>query len=266
MPLVQASFSLRLPKPWHATWLFRGCVGGLFLAVLFIADRRRLRRIEQTHEVVLSERARIARDIHDTLEQDLLGLRLQVDAAALTMSTNPERSQEHLASACDLITDGVVDLRNSIWGLKSSNVSTSEIVQAVRARLSRLTAGTSLIVDVQHIGQSRVLSATFATHAVHVAREAVTNAIKHAHATSIAVTFDTTDVREVVVHIKDNGLGMVAERRVATANPLAGGQGLTTMQSRAIAMGGSLTIESPLPSGTQVTLRVPSSSGKRKRG
>lgn len=89
IPLVQASFPLRLPKPWHATWLFRGCVGGLVLVVLFIADRRRVRQIEQTHEVVLSERARIARDIHDTLEQDLLGLRLQVDAAALTMSANP---------------------------------------------------------------------------------------------------------------------------------------------------------------------------------
>lgn len=160
----------------------------------------------------------------------------------------------------------MVDLRNSIWGLKSSNVSTIEIVQAVRERLHRLTAGTSLIVDVQHIGPSRVLSASFATHAVHVAREAVTNAIKHARATSIAVTFDTTDVREMVVHIKDNGLGMVVQRPVETANPLAGGQGLSTMQSRAIAMGGSLTIESPLPSGMQVTLRVPTNCSKRKRG
>lgn len=263
LPLVESTFPLVLPKPWHATYLFRGCVAALLLMALVAVDRKRVRRIEQTHEAVLSERSRIARDIHDSLEQDLSGLRLQIEAAALAMTANPQLSQEHLARASELITDGVVDLRNSIWGLKSSKVKTTEIVQAVSERLHRLTAGTAFEVDVTHVGDSRVLPPSFATHVVHVAREAVTNAIKHARAKSIAVTFETSNVRELVVRIKDDGVGIVAKQAQSSAPSLASGQGLTTMQTRAKAMGGRLEVESGPSRGTTVILRVPTKSNRR---
>ena len=260
---LETSFSLVLPRPWHATMIFRLFAGAMIVFALAATHRRRLDRIQKMHAAVLTERSRIARDVHDSLEQDLSGLRLQIEAAALTMNANPVRSQEHLTRAAELITDGVVDLRNSIWGLRGSNVSTSELVIAIRSRLDRITAGTRLNVTVHAKGEPRVLSAAVATHVVHVAREGVTNAIKHATAKAITVSIDTTAIKEMTLLVSDDGGGIVASSPKETSQRLAGGQGLPSMQVRAKSIGGRLEIDSSPGQGTRIRLYVPTRVKRR---
>lgn len=94
-----------------------------------------------------------------------------------------------------------------------------------------------------------------ATHLVAVAREAVTNAVKHGSATQITFVLDTTAQHEVMMEISDNGIGGAEARPASEA--MSSGLGIAGMKVRARAMDGRLDIESQGTAGTRIRLRVP---------
>lgn len=250
----EAHFDLHLPKPWQDTWAFRLLLIGMVVGGAVLAHRRRVRRIEAGHSALSSERQRIARDIHDSLEQDLLGLRFQVAAAAARLLTEPEVASRYLQRASDLICDSVVDLRNSIWGLRAADVNTHELMNAIRARLDRVTAPVAVTADSNFGSGPRVLSAFVASHFLQVASECVTNALKHARATAINVTLESDEAR-LRLTVADNGRGFDLTAPPREEGRHDKGRGLAGMQERARSVGGELQVQSS-ESGTKISLSV----------
>ena len=109
-----------------------------------------------------------------------------------------------------------------------------------------------------------MLPAALATQIVNVAREAVTNALKHAEASEISVLLDASG-DELVLQVADNGRGM-APSPSTPQQRFGGGLGLPSMQARADAVGGRLTIETGAESGVVVRLYVPKKKLKKPSG
>ena len=252
--LRETVFELMLPAPWFDFWVVRVAALTCLALLLVALHRARLRRFKRIHSLVLAERSRIAGDIHDSLEQDFLGLRLQVDAARLSLDSSVDATRDHLRSAGELIKDGMVDLRNSIWSLRSPSATTAELMTALQARLARLTEGTGIRTDTLCEGAPRVLSSSVAAQVVHITREAVTNALKHAHATHLQITLNSTNEHEVSICIKDNGVGISGTPPSGEQTLLASGTGTATMQARARSIGGSVAAVPGADGGTTVTL------------
>ncbi len=255
-----ARFDFHLPRPWHETLIFRLSVIAVALALIAWVHQQRVQRVQRGHALVLAERSRIARDIHDTLAQDLCGLRFQIDAAAVALQTDAATAHQYLERASELITDGVVDLRNSIWGLRSASVNTHEVVSALRTKLERVTSGTKVNIAISVRGDARILPAAVAIAVVHIAREAVTNALKHAEASLIGVTLDTS-TPEICLKITDNGQGLTAPSTSLSLSLGSTGEGIKSMRTRAAQIGARLEVTSSEDPGTCVTLIIPRNEG-----
>lgn len=199
---------------------------------------------------VMLDRERIARDLHDNVIQRLFatGMSLQT---TLRMGLPPE-AVTRIEHATDDLDDTIRELRSTIFDLESSGRRRP----GLRAALLELVADTTAAVDFEPRLEMQgpldlLLDADRVDHVTSIVREALSNAARHARATSLVVRA-TSDGHEMTVEIVDDGVGISARAGDALA-----GHGLENMRKRARMLRGSLTVV-PAPSGgTKVELRVP---------
>jgi signal transduction histidine kinase len=227
----------------------------LALAAAAIFWRQRVRKVRAADllNAKVAERRRIATDIHDGLSQDLVGVRLQIEAAQASLQRDPNASGKFLQRAGLLLDDGFKDLRDSIWGLNHDNVDTESLANGLRERLERSTKDTEVVLTFESHGLRLLVEPAVAWQISQIAREAVANAIKHAAAQNIAVTFSTHEGR-IVLAVTDDGRGIDP----SLAKPGVGrGFGLAGMKARAVTLGAVLHIQNNPAGGTRIELVVP---------
>jgi signal transduction histidine kinase len=250
------------PAPYWTTerlqWLAGGVMAVLLLAAAWIALLRRqvagqtaLIKTKVARETLQEERARMARELHDTLEQQLTGLSLQLDAAGDTLGESPEVAQRALASARGLLKHTRVEARRSIWDLRPSALEDGDLLAALRETLHHASSGARPVILIQATGTARRLPAAIESGLLRIATEAVTNAVKHAQAGEVRVELAYSS-DEVRLTVRDDGCGFDA-----TVTPAAGHFGLTGLRERAVRMNARLRIESQPGHGTTLTLTVP---------
>lgn len=204
-------------------------------------DSARLARAE--------ERARIARDIHDTLAQALTAITLQLEGAVRALETSPERAKQRVVRALEVSRESLEEARASVLNLRAAPTAGRPLPEALAALGRALTADTGVRVRVQTVG-TRGLPPTIESELFRVAQEALTNVRRHAHATEVIVTLRTTK-RSASLSIRDDGRGFsrgaVPDRRL----------GLIGMRERAQGLGGRLRVKSAPGDGTAVTVSVP---------
>ena len=161
------------------------------------------RRIE--HEAVLEERQRIAREFHDTLEQELAGLSLRLDAAT-ALAAGHEKIKGFLAGSRNLIGRIQSETRNLVSDLRDSGDHPTDLETALREIVADFPSGIgpeiSLSIDAVPVLPTRTVH-----HLKMIAREAVTNAIKHADARHISISI-ATDTDGAKMEIADDGRGL----------------------------------------------------------
>lgn len=203
--------------------------------------------------MVVEERNRLAREIHDTLAQGLTGIvvHLETTEEYLGETAKPE-ALRHVNRARELARDSLKEARRSVWNLRPSAVADAGLPQALRA------LGTSLQEDgiactVELDGNLGLLEA--AEDALfRVCQEALANVRQHSGARRVLVTL-TVGSSQAVLRIVDDGTGFDPAQ---VANPRPGrGFGLWVMRGRLESVGGTLTVESKPGAGTTVTARVP---------
>ncbi len=260
---------LQIPSWWnprHAAWVLEITVGVLCAVLAWIMLLRR--RVREQMEVirqklrsgaVLEERNRIARELHDTLEQDLAGITIQLDLAADRFEQDAALSQQALETARRMSRRSMVEAKRSVWDLRShlleNGTLSSALAQAVEPMMAR--SRVKLHVDVK--GKASRLSSAVEMNALRIGQEAISNALKHARADTIRVNLE---YKQDTLHLSvaDDGCGF----NQGTAALAYGGHfGLLDMKERAESLGSRFAIRSAPGLGTCVEVEIPLSASKR---
>ncbi len=216
--------------------------------------RRQLAVIEQKiqAEAVAEERRRIAREFHDSLEQDLAGLALRIDSAAGSVADpdarrTMERQREILARLQE-------ETRQYVWNLREPIRLQGSLADHTTAMLAELRDLIETPVELNLAGSLPALHPETSHHLLRMLREAINNAAHHAAATKITVGL-TASEQGLIATIADNGSGFDPQ---AADQRSAGHFGLPGLTERAARIGGRVTVVSHPGQGTTVTIHVPS--------
>jgi ligand-binding sensor domain-containing protein/signal transduction histidine kinase len=238
------------PRFYQTYWFYLICV--LLLALTaWQLYRLRVRRMALQFRAVLAERNRIAREIHDNLAQDILGISVQLELVARLMPAAAETAKGHLDRARMLVRNSMTEARRYVWDLRSQELQKKDLPAALRDTTKRLTAESNVETVVEVGGLMRPLPVEVETNLLRIGQEAINNAVKHARANRIEVglNFDTRNVR---LSVRDNGRGFDPSEQIAD-----GHFGLLGMRERAEQIGGVLSIDSAPERGTQIAVEVP---------
>lgn len=258
---------LATPSWWtsrHTLWLL-AVTGGVLLAVMVwvVVLGRRLReqmeimRQRLRSSAVLEERNRIARELHDTLEQELAGITMQLDLAVDCFQQAPNVAQHALETARDMSRHSMVEARRSVWDLRCQLLENGDLVSALTQIVEPLVPREQTNVDFKVHGIPVRLPGPVEINLLRIGQEAVANAVKHgcAQRVSIELLYSPTSV---CLTVSDDGRGFGVSQPSPT-----GHFGLLDMRERAQSMGSHLRIESEPGHGTRIAVEVPLHSAER---
>jgi signal transduction histidine kinase len=194
---------------------------------------------------VLDERARMAREIHDTLAQGFTGIIAQLEAARL----NPDQWRRFADQAQALARDNLSEARRSVAALRPEPLEGAHLPDAITGMSERWSEASGVPVGVETTGEPKPMLADVEVALFRVAQEALTNVAKHAKASRVGLTLSYMD-DVVLLDVRDDGVGF--EPGTST-----GGFGLSSMRQRLLRVAGSLAIESTPGEGTAVNASVP---------
>jgi signal transduction histidine kinase len=252
---AEVAFAIK-PRFYRTLW-FSGLAALVLVGTIFAIYRMRVRAIRSRFDAILTERTRIAREIHDTLAQGFVGVSMQLELTAhlLAQSRVLEASQQ-VDRTRDLVREGLADARRSIWDLRATG--TPATLPMRLTHLVEQSATEHLKTDIDIGGIYRALSPSLENEVLRVAQEALANAVRHSGASRVVL-----DLRyhpnELTLTVCDNGIGF---RATDPTLPAKGHFGLQGMRERADQIGGTLNVESSPEGGTKVTLSIPLSNRK----
>lgn len=220
------------------------CIAGIVILRTMTARERR------EYQAVLSERNRVARELHDTLEQGLTGISLQLEAVASTVQSSPATAKQSLGVARQMLRYSLEETRRSVMDLRSQALESSDLPAALSTLAHQMTLGTPIEADVRIEGQRRRLDAAQEHHLLRIGLEAVTNAVKHSGATRVDILVRFSPAATALI-VADDGCG------VHTENGDVGHFGLQGMRERANKIGAVLELESGSRGGTRLAVSVP---------
>jgi signal transduction histidine kinase/ligand-binding sensor domain-containing protein len=249
------------PAYYQTTW-FRLASVAAFAALLFGLYRLRLRQLAQEFnmraEERISERTRIARDLHDSLLQGFQGFMFRLQAVRDMLPGRPSEAMQALDVALERGDKAIAEGRDTVADLRQSVLSDGDIAQALTAVGEELAAqsenGATPCVRVLVEGKQRELNPILRDEIYRIAREALRNAFRHAKAQKIEAEITYGD-SEFLLHVRDNGSGI--DPAFANQGARAGHWGLPGMRERAKSFGGKLEVWSEHGAGTEIELSVP---------
>lgn len=211
-------------------------------------------REETRNAATLAERDRLAGEIHDSLQQGLSGLMLQLDAT-LKLPDLPEDVRSRLSVARNMVSFTRHEVQHAVWDMETPLLEGTELGEALK-KLAELIGPGAAEVRIDVTGRPAGLSSATKHHLLRIAQEAITNAVRHAAARTIAITlaYGATDV---TLSVCDDGNGFVPSQVLAGG---IGHFGLRGLRGRAAKIGGELHIESAPGHGTTVRVTVQTSA------
>jgi signal transduction histidine kinase/ligand-binding sensor domain-containing protein len=249
-----ATFRFRLRPHFYRTYWFYALAAVCFGLLGWQLYALRLRQVRERYAAVLQERNRIAREIHDNLAQEILGISVQLEIVARTMASAPDAARKHLDRARALVRSSVAEARRYVWDLRSQSLDERDLPAALAEMTRRLTAEGGVQTQFSVGGTFRPLPPQVENNLLRIGQEAVGNAVRHAQAKNLSVSLDF-GAREVRLEVKDDGRGF--DPAAYNDGGRGGHFGLVGMRERAEQMGGTAAVNSAPGAGTEVTVRVP---------
>ncbi len=225
---------------------------------------------------VLDERQRMAREIHDTLAQGLVGIITQLEAAA----PGGTAAQRHTDAALELARESLAEARRSVQALAPAQLEEVRLPDALAAVGARWSGLTGVVTRTTTTGTPLAIRPEVEVALLRTAQEALANVAKHARARTVALTLSY--MHDVVsLDVRDDGVGFAAPTDASAEAPVTapvkapptapptvpapaganGGFGLTAMRQRIEQLGGELAVESEPGGGTTIAASIPVAAG-----
>jgi signal transduction histidine kinase len=275
-PPESVQIMLRAPKdivvvhqpPWWTLARLLWVVGIMMLFLLIglawvVALDRRVRRQTQIiaekvrREGVIEERDRIAREFHDTLEQELVAITMQLDALKAQSAGASPTERRHLDLARNMSRRSLSEARRSVWALRSHLLENCSLETALKEIADPLFQETGIEIFVLQTGNPRKLPALTEHNLLRIGQEGLANALKHSNAKKITVTI-AYEPNLVRLSVSDDGVGF----DTTTADLARRGHfGLLDMRERAEKIGGVFSLASRQGGGTDLSITVVTAPG-----
>lgn len=204
-------------------------------------------------ETIHQERNRLARDLHDTLEQQLVGVSLQLDDAEQIIRHDPRTASEIVSLARRMLRHTRAEARRSVWDLRSEVLEKEGLGSALKILAESIASPSGPAVEVRIALEYGSFPLETEFQLFRIAQEAVANALKHAGANHVTISLDAGP-DEVCLSIADDGQGF----SLGSLDRLSGSHfGVLGMQERAGRIGSRLTIDGNPGAGCCVTVILP---------
>jgi len=239
------------PTFYQTRWFYAACAMAVGFTV-FSAWRLRLRGVRKEFALLLGERARLSREIHDTLLQSLVGVALQCDALASDVDARSPARQRFVRLRKDL-EEHIREARQAIWDLRSPKLQRTDLPTALAEAGERAVASLPIQFSIALAGIVRHATPRVTEQLLRIGQEAVLNSVRHAEPTVIRVALR---YERSLVHltVADNGRGFESRRAEGDGN---GHYGLASMKERAEAIGGTFALTSTPGGGTEIRVTAP---------
>lgn len=199
----------------------------------------------------LAERERISQDLHDNILQSLYAVGMQLEAGKLLTGKAPRKSKQHVTQAIRQLNHLVLEVRQFITDLTRRTAPTLDfsvaLNQLVASSLSETRTATELDLDPTAL---TVVTPAIGEQLLNIAREALSNSVRHASATRRSVSLTKAD-GSIRLRVTDNGKGFDPGHKRRR------GHGLTNMAARARTIGAHFTLDSAPDRGTSITIDIP---------
>jgi len=255
-----AEFAFTLtPFYWQSAWFWTavGLLGAAAVAGAFVVRERVVRRVEslkrQTAQAQL--RARVAADLHDGLGANIARLSLLAEQAESGVKPEAATSR-HITKITAAARELTRSVREIIWNANPADTSLDGLAAQLAQNTQELceASGIACRLDLPLEFPSVRLSADQRSSLFFAAKEAVTNVIRHAHATQLDLGVQVVD-QLLVIELRDDGRGF--DPSISRPASLAGRHGLPNLRSRIESLDGRCEIRSALGSGTAVRFEIP---------
>jgi ligand-binding sensor domain-containing protein/two-component sensor histidine kinase len=240
------------PPFYRRYWFYAVCIGIIGLGA-WGGWWLRLRAIRHEFAAVIAERARVSREIHDTLLQSLGALTVQLEIVARHLDSSQSQAHAALRRLRKNLVYCVRDARRSVWELRSLRLEQRNLAEAVEEMAQETMVALPVLIRVEVAGRVRQCAPDVEQHLLRIAQEAISNAVQHGGASEVVVELDYHG-KALSLRIRDNGRGFVPEEATATSGEH---WGLVNMRERVTRIGGELTVNSVLGQGTVVTAVSP---------
>jgi signal transduction histidine kinase len=207
------------------------------------------RLLERNRELtIVEERNRMARELHDAVNQTLFGVSLAAESAGMLVDTEPARAKAQMETVRELARTAMEEMRSLIFELRPAELEADGLVPTLRKHVAVLRRVYGREIELEVRGERR-LEPDVEQEVFRIAQEALGNALKHSEARRLSVRLHLDG--RIVLAVSDDGAGF------DTSGPQARRHlGLVSMRERAQALGGELTIVSAAGEGTTVTLEA----------
>jgi signal transduction histidine kinase len=204
---------------------------------------------------IVQERDRIGRDLHDGIIQSLYAVSLSLEDVPELMTSSQGEAEGRVDAAIDSLQVAIRELRNFIYGLRPETLDGADVPAGLVALAEQFRYNTLIDIDIDVDPDTGLaISREHGAELLHLARESLSNAARHARARRLAVRFRREGGGASLV-IADDGVGFDPSQPAA-----AGHQGLGNMHERAASIGATLRVESAAGEGTRIIVSVPDRS------
>ncbi len=242
---------------WYQTMSFRILCFASFFVIGSILYRIRVHQVAKAISVRfderLSERTRMARELHDTFLQTIQGSKFVVDDG-LEEPVDAEKMHRALGQVSGWLEQAIEEGRAALNSLRSSTTLKNELAPALRRAAEGGVVPDGMTISVSVIGDARELHPIVRDELYRIGHEAIQNAKTHSHASFLGI--DLAYDHDLVLHVRDNGVGIDPGYAMSGRE---GHHGLQGMRERAARIQGTLTIVSSADSGTDISVSVPGS-------
>jgi two-component system NarL family sensor kinase len=214
---------------------------------------------QATHIALVEERNRLAREVHDTLAQELAGIALQLEAADALLDIAPDKARVRIQQALERARESLEELRRSVLDLRAGPLERQSLAAALEALGQRFAGETGIGVTTNVALEGRRLPARSEEALYRIAQEALANVRQHAQASTVALDLRVVG-EQARLAIRDDGRGFDAATSLAEPGR---GFGLIGMQERARLLNGVLCVSSCPGAGAQVEVSIPLDEPRR---